>query len=229
MLITAVSQFRDNPPAFFAFLIATAVALIAGLSFHECSHAWSAHQLGDDTAKRAGRISLNPMRHLDPAGTVLMLVIGFGFAKPTPVNPYRLKHGPVAGRAMVAAAGPLSNFLIAALALIPLRLGLPTPPDFNHIADASGLELVGLGFTFLAFLNVLLGVFNLIPIPPLDGFDVLLGVLPVDARRQLEQLRQWGPAALFILLILPFATGGSINPIASIIEPILDFIFKLVG
>lgn len=230
MLITALSQFRDNPPAFFAFLIASMAALVAGLSFHEFSHAWSANELGDDTAKRAGRLTLNPLKHLDPMGTVLMFVVGFGFAKPTPVNPFRLRLGPVKGRALVAVAGPLSNLLVASIAILPLRFGLvDAPASFNRIGDASGSELVGLGLAFLVFLNVVLAVFNLIPIPPLDGFDVMLGVLPPPVRAQIEPLRQYGPGALLILLVLPFVTGGAINPLGAILRPILDFVFRLIA
>ncbi len=230
MLITALSQFRDNPPAFFAFLIASMAALVAGLSFHEFSHAWSANQMGDDTAKRAGRLTLNPLKHLDPMGTVLMFVAGFGFARPTPVNPYRLRPGPVKGRALVAAAGPLSNFLIAAIAIIPLRLGLfDAPTSLNQIGNASGSELVGLGLVFLVFLNVTLAVFNLIPIPPLDGFDVMLGIIPSALRQQIEPLRQYGPAGIIILLILPLATGGAINPLGAILRPMLDAVFRLIA
>src|SRR5581483_4545596 len=109
---------------FLTFAAAGIVALVCGITVHEFSHAITAYRLGDDTACRLGRCSLNPIRHLDPAGAFLLLIAGFGWGKPTPVNPYRLRNGPEAGRAMVAAAGPISNVLLAAVASIPMHLGL---------------------------------------------------------------------------------------------------------
>jgi len=229
MLISAFQQFQDNPPALFAFLAAFAVAIVTGLAFHEFCHAWSANELGDNTAARAGRLTLNPIKHLDPIGTIMMLVVGFGFAKPTPVNPSRLDHGPVVGRALVAAAGPLSNFLIAALAALPLKVGwIDTINSFNQIRDASGEQIFGLFLIFVVFLNVLLGIFNLLPIPPLDGFDVFLVVLPADLRRVADGFRQWGAGILMVLLMLSFITQGAINPIGEVVRRVSDVIFPLV-
>lgn len=230
VIFTILDQLQENPQAALAFVAAVVVALGTGLVFHEFCHAWSAYQLGDDTAARQGRLTLNPLKHLDPIGSAMMLIIGFGWARPTPVNTYRLRFGSVRGGAIVSAAGPLSNFLVAAIAAIPLKLGvIHGVADINAIGDASGSEIIGLFLVFLVFFNVILGVFNLIPIPPLDGFAVLQPLLPREVRQQLAGLQQWGPAILMGLFVISFATGGRINPIGSIIRPFIDFIFRFLG
>jgi Zn-dependent protease len=229
MLLSAFGQFKDNPPALVAYLAAFAVAVGTGLVFHEFCHAWSAYQLGDPTAANKGRLTLNPLKHLDPMGTALMLIVGIGWAKPTPVNTHRLRHGPVRGGAIVSLAGPMSNFFIAAVAALPLKAGLvDSIGNFNDIADASGEEIFGLFLVFLIFFNVILGVFNLIPIPPLDGFSVLQVALPASVRAQLQPLRQYGPILLMGLLLISFASGGAINPLGSIIGGASDIIFPLI-
>src|SRR3989338_11302393 len=150
------------------------VVVFLSIAFHEYCHGWMAHQLGDDTAERAGRLTLNPISHIDPVGSVilpLMLLILnspflFGWAKPVPYNPYNLRS-PRWGGALVALAGPLSNFMIAAFAAVIFRTlysagsGLPIPGTFDV-----GMQQF---FALLAIINIGLGVFNLIPIPPLDG------------------------------------------------------------
>jgi Zn-dependent protease len=229
MLFSVFSQFQDNPPALIAYLAAFGVAMVTGLAFHEFCHAWSAYQLGDNTAARAGRLTLNPLKHLDPMGTLLMLVVGFGFAKPTPVNTHRLRFGSVRGGAIVSVAGPLSNFFIAALAALPLKSGLiSTVASLDDISNASGQEVIGLFLVFIVFFNVLLGIFNLIPIPPLDGFDVLQVVLPAGVRRQLAGVRQWGVGILMSLFMLSFLTNGAINPIGSVVSTVSNVIFPLI-
>lgn len=226
-MLRFLNQFSDNPPAFFAYLGAFVVAFITGIAFHEFSHAWAANELGDDTAARQGRLSLNPIRHLDPMGTVLLLLIGFGWGKPTPVNPYRLRKGPKVGNALVAAAGPLSNFVFAAIAALPLKLGLiDSIGSFNSIRDASGSEILGLFLLFTVYINVLLGVFNLIPLHPLDGFKVVAGVLPDELSVQFNKLAAWGPGILMGLLALSFLTP--FNPIGTIIGTIGNDILRVI-
>jgi Zn-dependent protease len=230
VIFTVLNEFQDNPAALLAFLAAWAVAMVTGLAFHEFCHAWSAYQLGDDYAARQGRLSLNPLRHLDPMGSILLLVVGIGWAKPTPVIPSRLRYGPVRGGAIVSAAGPLSNFVIAAIAALPLKAGwIDSVGSFGDIGSASAMETLGLFLQFIIFLNVILGVFNLIPIPPLDGFDVIQPILPREVRAMLAPMRQWGFGILMILFILPFATGGAINPLGDTIRTLSDFVFRIVA
>jgi Zn-dependent protease len=150
-------------------------------------------------------------------------------AKPTPVSPGRLKHGPVYGRALVAVAGPLSNFLVAAIAAIPLKAGwIDTVASFDAIGEASGEQIIGLFLVFIVFMNVLLGVFNLIPIPPLDGFDVARVALPAPIRVKAEGLRQWGFGILMALFVLSFATNGAVNPIGWFISGVSEAIFPII-
>ena len=108
MIFQLIDVLQENPAAFFAYLGAIAIALVTGIAFHEFSHAWAANELGDDTAARQGRLTLNPLAHLDPAGTALLFIAGFGWGKPVQVNVLSLRNGPKAGMATVAAAGPLS-------------------------------------------------------------------------------------------------------------------------
>lgn len=226
-MLVFLNDFSDNPPALIAYLAAFVVAFVTGIAFHEFSHAWAASELGDDTAARQGRLTLNPIRHLDPLGTILLLLIGIGWGKPTPVNPYRLRHGPKIGNALVAGAGPISNFVFAAIAALPLRLGLiDSIGSFSGIRDASGEEIVGLFLIFVVYINVVLGVFNLIPIHPLDGFKVVVGALPEQLSRPFSQLAPWGPGILMTLFALSFFTP--FNPIGTIISVIGDEILRYI-
>ncbi len=195
------------------------VAIVSGLTVHECAHAWAAYQRGDPTAKYLGRISLNPIRHLDLIGGLMILVmivagVGFGWAKPVPVNPYNLKRGS-RDYALISFAGPLSNVTLGlafALILRGLILAFPLPAW-------GGNPIQVLLYTFLfmmAVVNLSLAVFNLLPIPPLDGFSVLLGILdslPYRFRwaRQLaftlRQVEPYGPF-LLILVIIMGTMGG---------------------
>jgi Zn-dependent protease len=220
-------QFSDNPPALLAYLAAVAVAFVTGIAFHEFSHAWAANELGDSTAARQGRLTLNPIRHLDPLGTALLVIIGFGWGKPTPVNPYNLRHGPKAGNALVALAGPASNFFFAAVAALPLRLGLiDSVASFDRIGAASNQEIVGLFLVFIVWINVILGIFNLIPIHPLDGFKVAVGVLPGGMSRQLNALAPWGPGILMGLLAIGFITPY--NPIGYVLGGLGNEILRII-
>jgi Zn-dependent protease len=228
MIFILLRDFQDNPGASLSFLAAWVVALVTGLAFHEFCHAWSAYQLGDDYAARQGRLSLNPLRHLDPIGSLLLLVAGFGWAKPTPVIPSRLQYGPVRGGALVSVAGPLSNFVVAAIAALPLRAGWVDYVGIGSIDEASAAETAGLFLFFIAGINVSLGIFNLIPIPPLDGFDVIQPALPREVRTMLAPMRQWGPALLIILFILPLATADAVDPLGFILRGVYGFLDDLI-
>lgn len=185
-------------------LLYFAVALVAGLTVHESAHALVASWLGDPTGRKLGRVSLNPLVHLDPTGTLMILVaslagIGFGWAKPVPVNPLNLRTGPKTGMAIVAGAGPASNLLLAALLAGLLQFG----GDFG--LWTGGDLWLRLLLVYAAYVNVSLAVFNLLPLAPLDGFSVLLGLLPNRTAYSLARLEQYGPA---ILLLLVFFGGG---------------------
>jgi Zn-dependent protease len=180
--------------------IAFAIVLVIAFSVHEFAHAWVAYQLGDPTAKNQGRLTLDPRKHLDVLGSIMVLAMGFGWAKPVPVNPYYLRNGPKAGMAMVAAAGPLSNLILAIIAAIPVRLELiGTYYTSQYFPNPQQIF-----FTFI-WLNVVLLVFNLLPIAPLDGFKVVAGLLPYPTSESFRKLEPVGP---LILLLLLFFGGG---------------------
>ena len=228
MIIQLIDVLQENPAAFFALLGAISIALVTGIAFHEFSHAWAANELGDDTAARQGRLTLNPVAHLDPIGTALLFIVGFGWGKPTPVNPYRLRLGAKRGNMLVALAGPLSNFAFALLAAAPLMFGWLEPASFDEIAQASGLRILGSFLLLIAFLNVILGVFNLIPIHPLDGFTVLLGVLPDALSRPLASIGRWGPVLLIALILIGFI-APDYSPLRWIFGGALDLFIEVVA
>jgi Zn-dependent protease len=227
-MILLNSGLLDNPAALVAFLAAFGVAFVTGIAFHEFSHAWAANELGDATAARQGRLTLNPIAHLDPMGTIMFLLVGFGWGRPTPVNPYNLRNGVKRGNAMVAAAGPLSNFFFAILAAIPLRTGMiDSIADIDNVRDASGMEVIGLFLLYIILLNVLLGVFNLIPIHPLDGFKVAVGILPGELSRQLNALAPWGPGILMTLIVISYI-APQYSPLRWLIDGVISRIFDIL-
>ena len=176
-----------------ATIIARVIVLLIAFTIHELSHAVTANYLGDLTPRRQGRITLNPIRHLDPFGTIMLLISGFGWAKPVMVNPNNMRGNPRTSMAIVAAAGPLSNLIMAAIAAIPFRLGVLSPTDVSTGAVPS-LEFV---LTQFVWINLILAFFNLIPVPPLDGYKILLGLLPMEMAYRLQPLEQYG----FMILI----------------------------
>ena len=227
-MIWYLDDLSENPEVFFVYLAAFMVAILTGLAFHEFSHAWTANELGDDTAARQGRLTLNPLAHLDPIGSALLLLFGFGWAKPTPVNPWRLRNGARRGGAIVAFAGPASNFFFAALAAIPIRTGLVESRFGTNIEAVirfgSGEEYLFLFLFFVISLNIILGIFNLIPIPPLDGFKVATGLLPAPLATQLERIAPWGPGILMTLLVIGFI-NPALSPLTWLIRFVYDDIF----
>lgn len=181
------------------------LAFVVAIAVHEANHALVATALGDDTPRRYGRLSLNPIRHIDLTGLVVFVLVGVGWGW-TPVNPQNLRPNPRAGNALVAAAGPLANLALALALSLPLRAELAMPlllQQFLFVAAA---------------LNLLLFVFNLIPIPPLDGFTVLLGLLPGHLARALQQLERVGPGLILAFLVLP--SFLHINVIGMIYSPV---------
>lgn len=185
-----LTRYLQDPP----LLVALLIAMLVGLTIHEASHAFVAYRLGDNTAKRAGRLSLNPLRHLDPIGSLAILFIGFGWAKPVPVDPWQLRPGPRIGMALVAAAGPFSNLVLATAAAALWRLGI-----------LRGMpQWAGLLVQVMVWLNVSLLVFNLIPLAPLDGSSVLNGVVGGRAAAALAPLQRYGPMILMGLIFISY-------------------------
>src|ERR687897_1590247 len=181
------------------------VAILVGIVVHEAAHAYSAYLLGDDTAYREGRVTLNPASHLDLLGSMMFLMAGFGWGKPTPVVTSKLRGG-VLGPVAVAAAGPLSNLLIVAVCAALYQL-----PPF----ESGYLQIIVL---LAAFGNALLFVFNLIPIPPLDGAKVIFPFLPRSLGGFVDFMNQYGPMILLGLVLLTFLPG--VSPLSYILAPI---------
>ena len=175
--------------------------LLISLSFHEWAHAWSAWRLGDDTAERMGRLTLNPFVHADILGTYVMpLIAPFGWAKPVPVNPARFRRGVKmsTGMMLTASAGPLSNFFLATVSAVIFGL---------LVRFAPGILEPGHGVSFLLTqmikLNVVLGIFNLVPLPPLDGSRIVDGLVPLRLRPAWDQFSRVAPFILLALLFIP--------------------------
>jgi Zn-dependent protease len=208
---------------FLAFAGAVTSSLLLGIAFHELCHAISASALGDQTARRLGRISFNPLRQLDPFGTLLLFVAGFGWGKPTPVNPNNMRVEPRMGMAITAAAGPVSNLAVAAVLALPIRLGWAEFHNPFVVAGTSGwgfADYVGLFLTAGVLLNSILAVFNLLPLAPLDGFRVWVGILPIELARPLAQTERYGILILMMVFFVGPAVG--INVFDGIVRPAVE-------
>ena len=211
LLIILIQTFALTRP--FSQTVAFAIALVVAFSVHEFAHAWTALQLGDPTAKNAGRLTLDPRKHLDVLGSLMVLAVGFGWAKPVPVDPYNLRNGPKAGMAVVAAAGPLSNLVLAIIAAVFLNLGVIETYYTSNILPSPQLIVS----TFV-WLNVALLVFNLLPIAPLDGFRVVAGLLPYPASEAFRRLEPIGPVLLiFLVLWVPALIRGPTNLVVGLL------------
>jgi Zn-dependent protease len=196
-----------SPGFSIAGLAGIAIALVIGLTFHEFSHAFVADQLGDHRPRALGRVSLNPLRHIDPFGAILFLLVGFGYARPVPVNVYALRPGRI-GMAMVAAAGPIANVVVALVLAIVFR----------------SIRISGLRVDFVeavvyygVLYNFVLAILNLIPIPPLDGYNVVLAFLPPRYAFTVQRYAQYG---FFLLLLLIFIPGSPLGRLLGLAVPL---------
>lgn len=227
MLLNAIDQFQTDPALALVTLAAFSIALIIGITFHEFSHAYVANALGDGTAKGLGRLTLNPLAHLDPLGSILIFVAGFGWGKPVPFNPFYLRVGMRRGAALVSLAGPVANVVAATAFAIPLRLGVAQPDTVGFsLLGLDGTNVLGYLLTSLVFWNLLLAVFNLLPIAPLDGFKVALGVLPRSIAGPLSRLEPWGPGIL--LLVIAFGFISDFSLFSTVIGPPIRIMTRIL-
>jgi Zn-dependent protease len=235
-----VDLLRGSPQAFLVFLGALVTALLVGITFHEFSHAFAADSLGDPTPRYRGRLTLNPLAHLHPVGTFALFVAFFGWGKPVPVNPNLMRGtNPKTGMALVAAAGPISNLVVAGIAGVPIKLGVADwhTPFFAWgksseyveawVAPWGVSDYLGLYLSSIIILGIILALFNLVPLWPLDGFSVAVGILPRDLSVELERLRLWGPGLLLLFLFgIPILTGW--NPFFELVRPAVNGIASLL-
>ncbi|MFC1825995.1 site-2 protease family protein [Thermodesulfobacteriota bacterium] len=202
-------------------MLIIAPPILLALSFHEYAHAYIASRLGDDTAKQNGRLTLNPLAHLDPIGTLMIFLVHFGWAKPVPVNSHRLRN-PKRDMLWISAAGPLANMILALISGILLRFIFATVGAHNQHS------IVGL-LIYAVFMslqiNLALAIFNLLPISPLDGSKILFGLLPVKHEDKIYFLERYGPFILLGLIIFGRVTGVPI--LGGLIWPFVKFFSKI--
>lgn len=208
-----LGELFNNPLSFLIWII----ALLVAITIHEFSHALVADRLGDPTAKLMGRLTLNPFAHLDPLGTLFLLIARFGWGKPVPVDPFNLRN-PRRDAALISMAGPASNLILATILSLILRL-VPLIP-ISHI-----LYLLIQAFVIpMIFMNVGLAIFNLLPVSPLDGFKIVGGFLPKNLAYQWEELESYG--LIFLLLMLFPFSGGSL--LTNLISPFISLVLNLL-
>ncbi|MBC1580543.1 site-2 protease family protein [Listeria seeligeri] len=191
------------------------VTLLIAFTIHEWSHALVALAFGDDTAKNQGRLSLNPLVHIDLFGLLLILIAGFGWAKPTPVNRFKLKKRRL-GSVLVSLAGPISNLLLAIIGVGIYSILLNTSYEYGSVIPTFLMVFVNL--------NIVLFVFNLIPLPPLDGYQVLIEFLPLSARAKLEPVERYAMLIFLIIALTPISQF-TIQPIFNTVIP---FIYRMI-
>lgn len=193
------------------------VVLLLAFSFHEFAHAYTADKFGDPTPRSMGRVTLNPMVHLDLFGTVLILLVGFGWAKPVLVNPNYFKR-PRLMNIIVSVAGPLANLLLAFVGVM-LYSGLLATGLLDGM-PAWGQDSVIVFYSSLVSLNLLLFLFNLLPLPPLDGYRILLNFLPLKAGLALQRVEQWFMLVFLLVVFIPGLSRYTLQPLFSLITPI---------
>lgn len=194
-----------------AFLIVFP-GLLLSITIHEFAHAWAADQLGDPTPRSQGRLTLDPRSHLDPLGTVAILLTRFGWGRPVEFDPYNLKE-PLRDTALISLAGPVSNLLLAVVLAVVINLNF-IPVDW-----------LVLGLAQVLIINVVLAIFNFVPVHPLDGSKIILAILPADTAAEYQHfMRRYG-TLLLILLILPW---NGVSPVSRLILPVIDLIVDLL-
>jgi Zn-dependent protease len=215
-----MSGLFDDPAGFVLGLLFKIPALLLAVTVHELAHGLVADRLGDPTARLQGRLTLNPIPHIDPLGALAFIIAGFGWAKPVPVNAYNLRH-PIRDMALIAAAGPVSNFALAFAGILAFRLLQPMT-----VLPAVIEPLVAvLSYVFLY--NLGLGVFNLIPLPPLDGGHFLPYFLPRTSWGALHKLEQYGPIIL-IVAVMSGATRYVVGPALRFLVGVFDSVARLI-
>jgi Zn-dependent protease len=215
-----IDDLLRDPAGSLQRLVLMVPALLLAVTIHEVAHGWVADRLGDRTARMLGRLTLNPLPHIDPFGAVAFVLAGFGWAKPVPVNVRNLRH-PRRDMALVALAGPLSNFLLAFVGLVAFQVvaRTVTEPFF-------ALPLAGI-LRYVYVFNLGLAIFNLIPLPPLDGGHFLPYFLPVGWWPFLRTLEQYGPI-LLIVLVMSRATGYIMGPAMDVVDDFYQGILRLI-
>jgi Zn-dependent protease len=199
----------SNPITFFIIF----PGLLASITIHEFAHAWTADKLGDPTPRYQGRVTLDPRAHLDPLGVIAMLLTRFGWGRPVEFDPYNLKN-PVRDTAIIALAGPASNMIVAGILALVLNLGL--------VENA----FVMISLANIIFINVVLAIFNLVPVYPLDGSKIMLAVLPRQTAVEYDQfMHRYG---LFILLALIFPWAGGVSPVSQLILPVINLVVSFL-
>lgn len=198
---------------FLRLMALTVFALLTAITIHEFSHSLVASVLGDSTSRRLGRLSLNPLRHLEPSGTAMLLLVGFGWGKPVPVDHHQLR-GPL-GMTLVAAAGPLSNVALAFLVAIPIKMGLlgwsaPSLSRATYVLTGGFREALSDIAGMVILLNLLLAVFNLLPLAPLDGSKVVGGLIPRDWAAGYAQFERYSPLLLLGLILADYLLNWGI-------------------
>ncbi len=205
-----LGELFNNPIALFSWL----VALVVAITIHEFAHAYAADRLGDPTPRVQGRLTLNPLAHLDPLGTLMILIARFGWGKPVVFDPFNLRH-PRRDAAIISLAGPASNLALATALSVVLHSFLTTPYAM----------LIYVIIQPVIVMNVFLAIFNLVPIHPLDGFKIVGGILPREYARQWQELEPYG---MIFLLFLVFPVFGGTAPMSKFISPVINFFLSLL-
>ncbi len=213
LVLFAFAQYASNPGELIGLLISAPGVLIA-ITFHEFAHGWAAYKLGDNTAKMEGRLSLNPLDHLDPIGTLMLLVAGFGWGKPVHVNPrnYTRKMSMEKGEAIVSVAGPAMNLILAIVFTI-IYYAIYKFANVSFLDSTAGGIILSLISSTVA-INIGLGIFNLIPLPPLDGSKIIMPLLPYNAKEWFRNNEQ----IFYIIFVVIWITGIA----GTIISPVIN-------